>query len=76
MPSYELMVIGQPSLDINMDYLGNAVREVGGAVVYSSYAAAALGHSVLALAKCNPAEIDIQAVFAKAKAVTISASFI
>jgi len=72
MPSYALMVVGQPSLDRNTDYLGNSVREVGGAVVYASYAAAALGHSVLALAKCNSAEIDIHAVFAKATAVTIA----
>ena len=65
---YDLMIIGQPSLDINTDHLGHTVREIGGAVVYSGYAAAALGHSVLALGKCDPAEIDLPAVFAQAGA--------
>ncbi|MDR3314498.1 MAG: ribokinase [Oscillospiraceae bacterium] len=70
--SYDLMLIGQPSLDVNTDHLGVTVREIGGAVVYSAYAAAALGHSVLALGKCNPAEIDLPAVFARAKGVTLA----
>jgi len=72
MSNYELLIVGQPSLDINTDHLGTAVREVGGAVVYSGYAASSLGHSVLALAKCNPEEIDLAAVFARAQNVTLA----
>ena len=69
---YDLLIVGQPSLDVNTDHLGRAVREIGGAVVYSGYAASALGHSVLALGKCDPARIDMQAVFARAQNVTLA----
>ncbi|MDR2525323.1 MAG: PfkB family carbohydrate kinase [Oscillospiraceae bacterium] len=72
MAQYAYMIIGQPSLDVNTDHLGVTVRETGGAVVYSAYAASALGHSVLALGKCNPAEIDLPAVFARAARVTLA----
>jgi len=68
----DLLIVGQPSLDINTDYLGRTIHEIGGAVVYAGYAAAALGHSVLALGKCDPAQIDLPAVFAKAKNVTLA----
>lgn len=70
--TYDLLIIGQPSLDVNTDHLGNTVHEIGGAVVYSAYAAASLGHSVLALGKCNPAEIDLSAVFARAQGVSLA----
>ncbi|MCL2105842.1 MAG: ribokinase [Oscillospiraceae bacterium] len=72
MPAFDLLIIGQPSLDINTDHLGHTVREIGGAVVYSAYAASALGHSVLALGKCDPAEIDLESVFARARNVTLA----
>ena len=67
---YDLLIVGQPSLDINTDYLGSEVREIGGAVTFSGYAAASLGHSVLALGKCDSAQIDLAAVFARAANVT------
>jgi len=69
---YDLLIVGQPSLDLNTDHLGHTVREIGGAVTYSGYAASALGHRVLALGKCSPAEIDLPAVFARAKNVTLA----
>jgi len=69
---YDLMIVGQPSLDFNTDYLGHTLREIGGAVTYSGYAASSLGHSVLALGKCNPNEIDLHEVFAKAGNVTLA----
>jgi len=72
MNEYDLLIVGQPSLDINTDHLGNTVREIGGAVTYSAHAASSLGHSVLALAKCNPAEIDLPALFARAANVTLA----
>jgi len=70
---YDLLIIGQPSLDINTDYLGNTIHEIGGAVTYAGYAASSLGHSVLALGKCNPDEIDLAQLFAMAGNVTLAA---
>jgi sugar/nucleoside kinase (ribokinase family) len=67
----DLLMIGQPSLDVNVDHTGAEVREVGGAVTFSSYAAAALGHSVLALVKCSPAEIDPVQLFAAAPRIAV-----
>jgi len=72
MKKYDLCIIGQPSLDINTDYTGHTIYEIGGAVTYSGYAASSLGHSVLALGKCNSNEIDLPKVFAKAKNVTLA----
>jgi len=35
---YDLLIVGQPSLDSNTDYLGHTVREIGGAVTYAGTA--------------------------------------
>ena len=70
--TYDLLIVGQPSLDVNTDHLSNTVREIGGAVTYSAYAASSLGHSVLALAKCSPADIGLPALFARAENVTLA----
>lgn len=51
--SYDTLTIGHISLDYNIDYLDNLIIEVGGAVIYSSAAAYALGHSVGAVTKLN-----------------------
>jgi len=72
MSMVDLLIVGQPSLDVNTDHLGNTVREIGGAVTYSAYAASSLGHSVLTLAKCAPAEIDLPGLFARAANVTLA----
>ena len=72
MSVFDLLIVGQPSLDINTDYQGHTIHEIGGAVTYSAYAASALGHSVLALAKCNPAQIDLPGLFARAEHVTLA----
>ena len=53
---YEVMTIGHSSLDHNFDADGNEVVEVGGAVLYSSAAAYALGNRVLALTKLSEGE--------------------
>lgn len=42
--NYDILSIGHISLDYNIDYLDNEIIEVGGAVIYSSAAAYALGH--------------------------------
>ena len=51
MQKYDTLTIGHSSLDYNIDYRDEQVIEIGGAVVYSSAAAYALGHSVLAVTK-------------------------
>lgn len=58
MPEFSSMIIGHATLDTNTDHLGNTVKIVGGAVVYSSAAAYALGHRVLAVTKLAPKDID------------------
>lgn len=68
---FDTFILGQPSLDINTDYDGVTVRAYGGAVVYSGYAASALGHSVAALPKAKRAEVDLFELFKAAKNVTV-----
>lgn len=51
MAKYKSLIIGHTTLDRNTDHLGNTVEIVGGAVVYSSASAYALGHNVLALTR-------------------------
>ena len=68
---FDSLVIGQPSLDINTDYTGHTIRETGGAVVYSGYAAAALGHPVCVLPKADRKTIDTAALFAPAKKIEV-----
>ena len=53
---YDVMTIGHSSLDHNFDADGNEVVEVGGAVLYSSASAYALGNRVLALTKLSEGE--------------------
>ncbi len=48
---YDVLTIGHISLDYNIDYLDNQIIEIGGAVIYSSAAAYALGHKVGAVTK-------------------------
>ena len=58
MPEFSSMIIGHATLDTNTDHLGNTVKIVGGAVVYSSASAYALGHRVLAVTKLAPKDTD------------------
>ena len=68
---FDTFIIGQPSLDINTDYDGTTISAYGGAVVYSGYAAGALGHPTAVLPKANLAKTDIAALFADAKNITL-----
>ncbi|MDR1801774.1 MAG: PfkB family carbohydrate kinase [Lachnospiraceae bacterium] len=68
---YDLFIIGQPSLDVNTDHLEHTVHEIGGAVIYSSYAAANLGHKVCVYSKCNPETIDNSLIFKGAPNVDV-----
>jgi len=51
---YESIVIGHITVDADTDSLGNQTRIAGGAVLYSSASAYALGHHVAALTKVAP----------------------
>ncbi|MDR1733826.1 MAG: ribokinase [Oscillospiraceae bacterium] len=62
MKTYNYAILGQPSLDRNIDHEGTLVEEFGGAVTYAAHAAAALGYTVLALVKCQAATVDWQSV--------------
>ncbi len=55
---YDVLTIGHTSLDYNIDYLDNTVVEIGGAVIYSSAAAYALGHKVAAITKLAKADVS------------------
>ncbi len=58
MSKYTSVIIGHATLDTNTDHLGNTVKIVGGAVIYSSASAYALGHRVLAVTKVAEADRD------------------
>jgi sugar/nucleoside kinase (ribokinase family) len=58
MKHYESLIIGHISLDYNIDYLDHQIIEIGGAVIYSSASAYALGHKVGAVTKLAPADRD------------------
>lgn len=68
---YDTFIIGQVSEDINTDHQKNTVYEIGGAVLYSGYAAAALGHPVGVLPKANTAKIDLYELFSKSSNITV-----
>lgn len=58
MKHYSSAIIGHITLDTNTDHLDNTVSIVGGAVIYSSASAHALGHTVAAVTKVAPADRD------------------
>ncbi len=68
---FDSFIIGQPSMDINTDYDGETRRIIGGAVVYSALAASGMGRKVAVLPKASSRDMDISALFAPAKNVTV-----
>ncbi len=68
---FDSLILGQPSLDVNTDYDGTVVRAYGGAVVYSGFAASALGHKTAVLPKAKLCEVDVFDMFRKAENVTV-----
>ena len=63
MKSYDCVIIGHVSLDYNIDCHDNLTVQIGGAVVYSSAAAYALGRKVAAVTKLAEADRDRLSVF-------------
>lgn len=68
---YDTFILGQISLDINIDYGGNTVKEFGGAVVHSGYSAASLGHKVGVLTKNNTKDVDAKTIFERSKGIDV-----
>lgn len=48
---YSSVIIGHITMDKNVDHIGNELNIPGGAVIYSSASAYALGHNVLAITR-------------------------
>ena len=63
MKHYESIIIGHITEDINIDHEDNSVRICGGAVLYSSASASALGHKVAAVTKLRKQDADRLAQF-------------
>lgn len=62
MNTYDMALIGPLSLDINVEPDGTEIREIGGAVTYSPYAAVVGGAAeAIAFAKANLEEVDVEA---------------
>ena len=72
MASYDSLIIGEIAEDTNVDYDGTVVHAVGGAVYYSGFAAANIGHKIAVLPKADTAKIDLKAAFAKATNIPTS----
>jgi len=71
MNSFDIMIIGQLSKDINTDFGGRTESVIGGAVLASGFAADASGAKVAVLAKGNRAEADPVTAFARRPGVTV-----
>ena len=71
MEKYDILIVGQPSLDINTDYDGRLEKMVGGAVIASGYAAGASGAKTAVLPKCDLSVVDPVKSFEKAQNVTV-----
>ena len=64
---FDIMIIGQITLDHNVDFDGREEYRTGGAVTFSGYAAAALGHRVAVVPKGDEARVDPFATFADSR---------
>lgn len=63
MKSYDLMILGPATRDVNIDYTGAEDRSVGGAVTFCTPAARAAGAKVFSAVKIAEADRDILDVF-------------
>ena len=53
MSAFDTLIIGEVALDTNVDYDGTTVQAIGGAVYYSGFAAANIGHRTAVLPKAD-----------------------
>lgn len=77
MEKYSSVIIGHISLDYNIDSDGNGVESLGGAVIYSSAAAFALGHNPLAVTKLKSEDFGRLSAFTipKENIIALSGDF-
>jgi sugar/nucleoside kinase (ribokinase family) len=68
---YDTFILGQISKDINVNHEGAVVKEHGGAVLYSGFAAGYLGHKTAVLPKGNTTVINPHKVFSTAKNIDV-----
>lgn len=68
MYTFDYAILGQPSLDIDVDYDSTTLRHFGGAVVYGAFAACALGMRTAAVPKGMWREDPLETIFDGAKA--------
>ena len=59
MKTYDLMIVGPATRDVNIDYTGIEDRSTGGAVTFCTPAAVAAGAKVFAAVKIAPGDKDI-----------------
>ena len=71
MSRFNSLIIGEVAQDTNVDYDGTVVRAIGGAVYYSGFAAAGMGHKTAVLPKADTAQVDLTAAFAAAPNITV-----
>jgi len=71
MSRFNTLIIGETAQDTNVDYDGTTVQAIGGAVYYSGFAAANMGHPTAVLPKADTAQVDLKAAFAAAPNVTV-----
>ena len=71
MSKFDSLIIGEVAQDTNVDYDGTVVKAVDGAVYYSGFAAANMGHKIAVLPKANTNDVDMVAAFAPAENVTV-----
>lgn len=68
---YDICILGQVSKDINIDFDGYTIEETGGAVIYSGFAASAMGHKTAVLPKGNMRSAEAGALFEGAENVDV-----
>ena len=73
MSQFDSLIIGEVARDTNVDYDGTTVQAIGGAVYYSGFAAANIGHKIAVLPKADMLPEELEAAFAKAPNATVYA---
>ena len=68
---FDIMIIGQITLDHNIDFDGREEFRTGGAVTFSGYAAAAMGSRVAVVPKGDDRRVDPFATFADSQVAQI-----
>lgn len=71
MSQFDSLIIGETAVDTNVDYDGTVVHATGGAVYFSGFAAANMGHKTAVLPKADTARVDLKAAFAAAPNITV-----